>query len=44
LRFAIWMVIGFAVYFLYSAPRSRLVTDENYSRDADDAAAADRAT
>jgi APA family basic amino acid/polyamine antiporter len=42
LRFGIWMVIGFAVYFLYSAPRSRLVTDENYSRDADAVAAAER--
>jgi APA family basic amino acid/polyamine antiporter len=44
LRFGIWMVIGLAVYFLYSAPRSRLVTDENYSREADEIAAARRAT
>ncbi len=42
LRFGIWMVIGFAVYFFYSAPRSRLVTDENYSREADAVAAAER--
>lgn len=35
LRFFIWMVVGLAVYFLYSAKRSRLATDPNYSRDAD---------
>jgi APA family basic amino acid/polyamine antiporter len=42
LRFAIWMIIGLAVYFLYGAKHSRLVTDPNYSRDADTAAAAER--
>ncbi len=42
LRFLIWMAIGFVVYFLYSASHSRLVTDPNYSRDADAAAAARR--
>jgi basic amino acid/polyamine antiporter, APA family len=41
-RFVIWMLIGFAVYFLYSAKHSRLVTDPNYSRDADAEAAAER--
>jgi len=35
LRFGVWMVVGLAVYFLYSAKRSRLTTDPNYSRDAD---------
>ncbi len=38
IRFAVWMVIGFAVYFLYSARHSRLTTDPNYSREADAAA------
>jgi basic amino acid/polyamine antiporter, APA family len=37
LRFFIWMAIGLAVYFAYSASHSRLVTDPNYSRDADSA-------
>jgi hypothetical protein len=32
------MVIGFVIYFSYGAKRSRLVTDPNYSRDADAAA------
>ncbi len=37
-RFFIWMAIGVAVYFLYGARNSRLVTDPNYSREADEAA------
>jgi APA family basic amino acid/polyamine antiporter len=43
LRFLIWMVIGFVVYFLYGARKSRLVTDPNYSREADAQAARTRA-
>ena len=42
LRFLIWMVIGFIVYFAYGARHSRLVTDPNYSREADAAAAQGR--
>ena len=41
-RFFVWMAIGLVVYFAYSAGHSRLVTDPNYSRDADAAAAASR--
>jgi APA family basic amino acid/polyamine antiporter len=37
-RFFIWMAVGLVVYFTYSMRRSRLVTDPNYSREADDAA------
>ena len=37
-RFFIWMAVGLVVYFTYSMSRSRLVTDPNYSREADDAA------
>ena len=43
IRFLVWMAIGFFVYFLYGARRSRLATDPNYSREADAAAAARRA-
>ncbi|MBV9160682.1 MAG: amino acid permease [Pseudonocardiales bacterium] len=35
IRFIVWMVIGFVVYFAYGAGHSRLVTDPNYSREAD---------
>ncbi len=38
IRFVVWMVIGLVVYFAYGARRSRLVTDPNYSRAADQAA------
>ena len=37
-RFAGWMAIGLVVYFAYSARRSRLRTDPNYSPVADKAA------
>jgi APA family basic amino acid/polyamine antiporter len=39
IRFLVWMAIGLVVYFTYSAQHSRLVTDPNYSREADAAAA-----
>jgi APA family basic amino acid/polyamine antiporter len=38
IRFVVWMVIGLAIYFLYGARHSRLTTDPNYSREADDVA------
>jgi basic amino acid/polyamine antiporter, APA family len=37
LRFFVWMGLGLVFYFVYSASHSRLVTDPNYSRDADNA-------
>jgi basic amino acid/polyamine antiporter, APA family len=41
-RFLVWMALGLVVYFAYSARNSRLVTDPNYSREADTAAAGRR--
>src|SRR5665648_31976 len=41
-RFVVWLVIGFAIYFLYGAKHSRLATDPNYSREADTAAREER--
>jgi len=38
IRFFVWMALGLVVYFAYGARRSRLVTDPNYSREADTAA------
>jgi APA family basic amino acid/polyamine antiporter len=35
IRFFVWMAIGIVVYFAYGMRRSRLVTDPNYSREAD---------
>ena len=38
LRFVVWMVLGIILYFAYGARRSKLATDPNYSREADQAA------
>ena len=42
IRFGIWMVIGFVVYFIHGRRHSRLATDPNYSREADAQAASKR--
>ncbi|HEY5248849.1 MAG TPA: amino acid permease, partial [Dermatophilaceae bacterium] len=42
IRFIVWLAIGLAIYFLYGAKHSRLATDENYSREADEDAATAR--
>ena len=42
IRFGIWMVLGFVVYFLHGRRNSRLATDPNYSREADAEAARKR--
>ncbi len=42
IRFGIWMVLGFVVYFIHGRRHSRLATDPNYSREADAKAARKR--
>ncbi|MGH3829408.1 MAG: amino acid permease [Pseudonocardiaceae bacterium] len=42
IRFIVWMVIGFAVYFTYGARHSRLSTDPTYSQDTGKAARSTR--
>jgi APA family basic amino acid/polyamine antiporter len=34
IRFIVWMVVGFIVYFAYGARRSRLATEPDYSTGA----------
>jgi APA family basic amino acid/polyamine antiporter len=42
IRFGVWMVLGFVVYFIHRRRHSRLATDPNHSREADAAAASRR--
>ncbi len=42
IRFFVWMAIGLVIYFAYSGSHSRLTTDPNYSRAADERARTSR--